>query len=653
MTYVPQDPKYPKEVTDIFLQIPEYEFYEPKMGRQWGYIDNEALFANEIDYDKTIYFKRSLPPPSGYKDYKYIALCYYYPKNLKAKTKEGNPVFVAHYILVPNNFTQPVQNYVDVPVFNPIANMTIYITIERTFKAFQKVGPIVEEILKKDPNIKSTPQLVDPMEQPNPLLNHNATGNTSNHSNGSNNTNNTGNHNQSKSAEQQKAELKKKKEEEKKKKDHEKKLLEKAKKAAMEKRKKEFLANMDLSLAFPPHYQNLDTVEDNSTSTGSKPGSSSDSKTNPNKGDAKPEQKKIIKKPQLMVVNSVAEERSLGNGGYEVMPGTPMPSNYFVNDSMIMTNMRQSSFYPPFNLEFPRVPIDGEVDIDNIGYGLVARYIPPKPLIAEMKYTFFFLAPAQFSYPGNKRVYIPVYILVPEKENGRPSDMRSMLFDHFITESDNYPEKDIILDKDSQIPHTIIATQPEKISQDCYSVVKSKFHLDSPMKPMNSENFLNKTGFKEFLKNNSLLNGPDPFYASQKDKKLPQQMKEFVNGLLNYKTPERDKMMNAAIARAEKEEAERRDAEREKALREQKKIEDEKIRKQMQEEDNLKKKAEMLNEQLRMMRDLLAKMNPNSTLLKNASALLNETNPQNTTNGTKNATANNETQKPPVALLQV
>jgi hypothetical protein len=36
-----------------------------------------------------------------------------------------------------------------------------------------------------------------------------------------------------------------------------------------------------------------------------------------------------------MVVNSVAEERSLGNGGYEVMPGTPMPSNYFVNDSMI------------------------------------------------------------------------------------------------------------------------------------------------------------------------------------------------------------------------------------------------------------------------------------------------------------------------------
>ena len=120
-----QDPKYPQEFRDIFTQIPEYEFYEPRIGRQWGYIENEALFPNEIDYDKTVYIKRSLPPPSDYQGCKYIALCYYYSKNLKAKSREGNPIFVAHYIIVPSSYNQTVQNYIDVPVYNPIANMSI------------------------------------------------------------------------------------------------------------------------------------------------------------------------------------------------------------------------------------------------------------------------------------------------------------------------------------------------------------------------------------------------------------------------------------------------------------------------------------------------------------------------------------------------
>lgn len=612
MTYVKQDPKYPKEVMDIFSQIPEYEFYEPRLGRQWGYIENEALFDNEIDYDKTIYFKRSLPPPSGYKGYKYIPLCYYYPKNLKAKSKEGNPIFIAQYILVPANFTNAVQNYIDLPVFNPIANMTVYITVERSFKATQKVGPIVEQELQKDPNKKSTPQLVDPMEKPNPLLNKDGTL-KKNPQLGKIKKDKTGNDIQAKKAEaQKKLLLLKKEKEEKKKKDAALKKLEKEKKAAMEKKKKEFLANMDLSLVFPPHEQHYQVVKDNQTS------STSGSSTNSTTGNGtQSEQKKVYVKPKLMIVNSPAEERSLGNGGYPALPGTPTPANYFVNDSMIMTNMRQSSYYPPFNLEYPRVPIDGEVDVDNIGYGIVAKYIPPKPLITGMKYTFFFLAPAQFNFPGNKRVYIPVYILIPESENGRPSDMRSMTFDHFITQTDNFAESQIMIDKDSRIPHTVIATKPEKISQDCYTVVKSKFHLDSPMKPMNAENFAPKAEFKQFLKTHGLINGPDPFFAKQPDKKLPEKMKEMVNGLLNYKTPERERLMNEAIARAEKEEAERRDAEREKALREQKKIEDTKVLKKMQEEDALKKKAEMLNEQLKMMRELLAKVNPNSELLKN------------------------------------
>lgn len=114
--------------------MPEYEFYEPHYGREFGYIENEAIFPSESEFDKTIYFRRSYPPPSSYKGYKYIALCYFYPKNLKGKTKEGNPLYVAHYILVPKSFNEEIINYLDIPVYNPIANAEVPITVERTFR---------------------------------------------------------------------------------------------------------------------------------------------------------------------------------------------------------------------------------------------------------------------------------------------------------------------------------------------------------------------------------------------------------------------------------------------------------------------------------------------------------------------------------------
>ena len=123
-----------------------------------------------------------------------------------------------------------------------------------------------------------------------------------------------------------------------------------ARKIADEKRRisqakeKEFLANMDLSLLFPPP----------------------------------------ANKTQLRIVTSIAEERTVSDGGVS-SPQSLTGHNYFVKDSLIVSNMRKSTLYPPFKLDFPSVPSDAEVNIDDLGHALIAKYKPPRPLVRDMK----------------------------------------------------------------------------------------------------------------------------------------------------------------------------------------------------------------------------------------------------------------------------
>lgn len=616
-TFVPVNPLYPKEVHDIFEQMPEYEFYEPKFGREWGYVENEALFPSEVEFDRTIYFRKSNPPPSSYKGYKFIAICYYYSKNMQAKTREGNPLYVAHYILVPTSFKEEIVNYIQLPVYNPIANVEVVISVERTFRQFQQVKPIIEQEIIKNPDKRSTPKVIDPMLTKNNEVQKTGkpvkggkTGKLSTNTTNPKKTKYTVNkivhidpvtkktYTQVQWDAKLAADAKIKAEAEKKK------ILIARKKAA-DKKKAEFLANIDLSIVFPAQKN----------------------KTN------------------LTIVQSFAEERSLGSGGFG-QPGGYQGPTYFVNDSMIMNNMRQSTYYPPFKLDYPSIPSDAEVNIDDIGFGLVAKYNPPKPLIKGMKYTFFFLAPANFKYPGDKRVYIPVYTLIPEDENGRPSDLREMLFDHFIVETDRFPQDRIMFDPDSGISHTIIAAFPKKISQNSYSVVTSKFNLDSPMKVMTDEFFLPKDKFKQFLEKEKLINPLDQYFEQKRTKlsdfdfnmlKSQKRLGEYLKGLFYFKSPQRDQLLQDAINRAKENMKKMKDEEQEKKIREKQHIEDERMKRQFKEELALKQKADLLNEELKAMREILMHVNPNSTLLKNNTNTTNVTNTTNLTNNTSSA----------------
>ena len=669
MTYMDQDPKYPAEVYRIFDQMPEYEFYEPGYGRQYGYIENEALFPSEVEFEKYIFFRKSKPPPSGYAGYKYIALQYYYSKNLEGKTKEGNPVYVAHYVLVPNSFNDEIQNYMELPVYNPIANVEVPITIERTYRQFQKVTPIIEQLIKVNPNKVSTPQLKDPMLAP-----RKKKGNATNKTNATNKSKK----NKTKypinpktkkpfTKEEFKAKIKQ---------DLEKKKAEAAAKKRlmmkkmMEEKKKAFLKNINFGLIFPPHRvrvpkkakdakkgknskKNAGNGKKPSGKASSKPSKSKSSKKDKAGNSTSKKQDPIPAasadgrppKPKMRIVRSRAEEMSIGDGGFG-KPGAPPGPSYFVSNSMMADNMRDSTYYPPFKMDYPTVPSDAEVNIDDIGHAVIAKYIPPTPAVSGMKYTFFFLAPAKFKYPNGKRVYIPVYILVPKDELGRPNDMREMLFDHYLSKTDSFPDDRVMVDPLSGIAHTVIAIHPKRISADSYRVVKNKVNIETPMKIMSNKFFTGKKGFKKFLVENKLINPPDPYFERKSLSRFEfnklgskKRVKEYMKSLLYFKNGTRQKILGDAFESARKRAKKFYDDENEKRLVENRTILNQDILTKMKEQSYLKQKDMLADEELKAMRQILKVLNPNSTLLRNKSKK-NKTLKNNKTNKTKsNATS--------------
>lgn len=588
-TFVKQNKAYPKEVFDIFKEMPEYEFYEPPKGRKFGFIDNLALFPNEIKSELKVYFRKSNPPPSGYPEYKYVVLCYFYSKNMNAKTKQGNPVYVAHYVLVPNKFNDPIKNYMELTVYNPIAKMEVPITIERTFKKPVKIIPLVEKIGNKNPTKASVPKVKDPMLKKAKFKPETKKDKKVKKSKNMKPVEAKKNKNKfpinpktGKPYTKDELEAKIKEEVAKKKRIHDEKVFI-LKKKRQEKNKEKFMKHVDYSLIFP--------------------------------APAKPVPLKVVRSP--------AEERSLGAGGLATQ-GSSLGVGYFKHDSMLMKNMRQSTFYPPFNMEYPTIPEDCEVNIDDIGLGLIAKYYPPAPLTRGMKYTYFFLCPARFRYPGDRRVYIPVYTLIPVDEKARPSDMREMVFDHFITNTDSVPKDQIMIDPQSKIQHTFLTTKPKQISQPSFDLITNKFSFLSPMKPMTKKFFLEKAGFKAFLKKHDLINPPDDYYQRHKTSRYNfdqsfsgKKIGNYLNGLFHFHDGAKDKLIQDAIARAKAENSLQRDREIEKRIREKSRLKDKKIQRELKEELKLKSKSNLLNHELNAMKDILRHLNPKSPLLKN------------------------------------
>ena len=599
--------------------MPEYEFYEPKMGRQFGFVENEALFPSEVDLDKTIYFRKSKAPPSAYKGYKYVPLFYHYSKNLRAKTLEGNPIFVAHYVLVPQTFDEEIQNYMQLPVYNPIAETEVMVTVERTLREYQQVKPIIEMTIHKDPNGLSTPQLKDPMLKPINLKVSKKTNNTKTMTQKVPkivSTKKDTTHAQQKLISKKlpvlpinkktgrpytPAEWKKEL------------LRRKAEEQIRLQKERAFLERIDFGLIFPaPQAARI-------------PSSKSKKRigTGGNKLEASSKSGTLNRRPppnKLRVVRSVQEEKKIGNGGFTKGPNTPT-TNYFQNKTVVSSSLKSSPYYPPFNMEMPSVPGDAVTDPAEIGHALIARYIPPKPLIRGMKYTFFFLAPAKFKFPKDIRVYVPVYILIPRTETRRPSDMIDCLFDHFVTGNDQFSEDLLMVDPESKIMHTIISTVPRKISLNSHEVLKSKFYLETPMKVMSRNNFLSKDEFKHFLEKEKLLNPPDAYFQAKKPH--PENLIgdsnaiiEYLKKLFYFKDPNREQIIKDAVAAAKIEAKKRYDNDNEAKLRLNRTEFDRGLREATDEEKALTYQEMLAKHELDALRHILKQTNPNSTWLK-------------------------------------
>ena len=88
-------------------------------------------------------------------------------------------------------------------------------------------------------------------------------------------------------------------------------------------------------------------------------------------------------------------------------------------------NLENSIVFPPCYTNDAEMPAEAIVNYLDLKDSLIAKVLPPIPLVADAKYTFFFVAPSNFKYPDGRKVWIPVYILVPANSEERPSDLRS------------------------------------------------------------------------------------------------------------------------------------------------------------------------------------------------------------------------------------
>lgn len=81
--------------------------------------------------------------------------------------------------------------------------------------------------------------------------------------------------------------------------------------------------------------------------------------------------------------------------------------------------------FPPCYTNHAEMPAEAIVNYRDMRNTLIAKVLPPIPLVAGAKYTFFYIAPTKFKYTDGRQIYFPVYILVPGDSEERPTDLRA------------------------------------------------------------------------------------------------------------------------------------------------------------------------------------------------------------------------------------
>lgn len=195
-----------------------------------------------------------------------------------------------------------------------------------------------------------------------------------------------------------------------------------------------------------------------------------------------------------MPIYDTLQERQIKNGGYDL--GVNQTLDYVKPKDINKYHLENSIMFPPCYTNDAEMPAEAIVNYQDLTDSLIAKILPPLPIVAGAKYTFFYVAPAAFKYPDGKRIWLPVYILVPGDSKEKPTDLRefeSYKIQRLIGEEENHQFL-----KSKMMP----IWTPTKFEQ----IIMNKGFFNMPQKPLESEFFLDPKRFDEFLDEYDLIN---------------------------------------------------------------------------------------------------------------------------------------------------
>lgn len=415
---------YPKEVEDLFKKVPDYEYYEPKKGKSWGYVPPEGRFPYEAEPSNKVFFRSTGEPQCKYPSKKYIIVYYDSPKTSEVKTKKGQLLYIPYVLLVEGTFDRAMKNGIEVPVFNPTINKVIEIKIDRKFKK-----PITHKKHRKNGK----------------RLKNNMKGPKNEHKKKGKKT--------KKGSDGLSDDEKKKKIEELWRKRLISKRKAKGEAEAYEKAKEYAKTHIDYWRAFKDREQ-----------------------------------------PQLRVLD-VEQRKATKNGGYDL--GVKQDLEYIKGGDISEQEVRNSIMYPPMYCNMPQMPKEAKINFLDMERSLIVRIQPPMPTVPGSKWTFFYVAPTKFKYPDGRKVWLPVYILVPYDSDEKPTDLRS-----FHT----YKMKVQIGLTSRKIVHIPNYDKPVWTPKKFDKMIMEQQFINMPQKPFDRQYYLTPEEFELFLKSNKLVN---------------------------------------------------------------------------------------------------------------------------------------------------
>jgi len=198
--------------------------------------------------------------------------------------------------------------------------------------------------------------------------------------------------------------------------------------------------------------------------------------------------------PLLDVLDSHQRSEVI-NGGYDL--GINETLEYFKPEDVNSKEMKNSIMFPPMYANHPEMPKEAQTNFLDIEDGLIARIFPPMPKVQGSKWTFFFVAPTKFHFPDGKKIWLPVYTLVPYDSDEKPTDLRAF-HTYRLKISIGLMKRNFI--------HVPVFEKPKWTPNSFEHMIMDTRMINMPQKPFDKAYYFTPEEFEQFLKNYKLIN---------------------------------------------------------------------------------------------------------------------------------------------------